>query len=49
MVFIEKGGQLEDSKASSIPGLCESKLISSMETKRCKRLKVVIATDQMVR
>lgn len=33
MVFIEKEGELKDSKASSIYGLCRSKLISSMETK----------------
>ena len=49
MVFIGKEGELEDSKSSSIYGLFRSQLINSMETERCKRLKVVIGMDQIVR
>lgn len=49
MVFIGKEGELESSKSSSICGLFRSQLINSMETERCKRLKVVIAMNQIVR
>lgn len=49
MVFIEKEGEREGSKASSTYRLCKSKLISSMETERWKKSKEVVAMDQMVR
>lgn len=45
--FIEEDSEMGDSTASPIYKLCKSKLISSMETERGKRLVGVVS--QMIR